>query len=222
MEESSMDDIHRWHFHPWMTFLHLWMTSMDNISPSMEWIFSYQVFGKKCLHHVLNEFVSNCLLALYFHRSYKKVCEQLETNSFKKWCKQFLPKIWQMKTPSLDGETSSMDESAILGCHSWMEKCHPWMERCHPWMEKCHPWMSSMDGEMSSMDGEMSSMDGEVSSMDGEMPSMDVIHGWRNVIHGWKCHLWMLSMDDIHGWRRRMTDMDAAIIELLHCNENPK
>ena len=21
-----------------------------------------------------------------------------------------------------------MDESAILGCHPWMEKCHPWMK----------------------------------------------------------------------------------------------
>ena len=60
-----------------------------------------------------------------------------------------------MKIPSMDGETSSMDEtdeSAILGCH--------------PWMEKCHKWMSSMDGEMSSMDGihgwrqRMTDMDG--------------------------------------------------------------
>ena len=33
---SSMDDIHQWHFHPWMTFLHPWMTSMDGISPSMD------------------------------------------------------------------------------------------------------------------------------------------------------------------------------------------
>ena len=50
-----------------------------------------------------------------------------------------------MKIPSMDGEPSSMDESAILGCH--------------PWIEKCHLWMSSMDGEVSSMDGEMSSKD---------------------------------------------------------------
>ena len=40
-----------------------------------------------------------------------------------------------------------MDESAILGCH--------------PWMEKCHSKMSSMDGEVSSME---------------ESPSVDVIY----------------------------------------------
>ena len=52
-----------------------------------------------------------------------------------------------MKIPSMDGETSSMDESAILGCHPWMEKCHPWMEKYHPWMEGCNPRMTSMDGD---------------------------------------------------------------------------
>ena len=46
----------------------------------------------------------------------------------------------RMKIPSMDGETSYMDKSAILGCHQWMEKCHPWMEKCHPWME-----VSSLD-----------------------------------------------------------------------------
>ena len=31
MDEVSpfMDDIHQWHFHPWMWFLHPWMTSAD-------------------------------------------------------------------------------------------------------------------------------------------------------------------------------------------------
>ena len=43
-----------------------------------------------------------------------------------------------MKIPSMDGETSSMNESAVHGCY--------------PWMEKYHPWMSSLDGEMSSLD----------------------------------------------------------------------
>ena len=28
----------------------------------------------------------------------------------------------------MDRETSSMDESAILGGHPWMEKYHPWMK----------------------------------------------------------------------------------------------
>ena len=71
-----------------------------------------------------------------------------------------------MKIPSMDGETSSMDESAILGCH-------PWMEKCHPWMEKCHPWMSSMDGEMSSVDESV--IRGCHPWM--TLPSMDDIHG---------------------------------------------
>ena len=34
------------------------LPSMDDISPSMDGIFSCQVFGKNCLHHTLNEFVS--------------------------------------------------------------------------------------------------------------------------------------------------------------------
>ena len=60
--------------HPWMPFLHAWMTSTDDISPpmdeissSMDGIFSCQVFGK---NHIFNEFVSSCLWGL-FHRSYK-------------------------------------------------------------------------------------------------------------------------------------------------------
>ena len=28
----SMDDIHRWHFYPWMRFFHQWMTSIDDTS----------------------------------------------------------------------------------------------------------------------------------------------------------------------------------------------
>ena len=71
----------------------------------------------------------------------------------------------------MDGETSSMDESAILGSH-------PWMEKCHPRMEKCHPWMSSMDGGMSSMDGSI--IHGCHSWM--TLPSVDAIHGWRRQI----------------------------------------
>ena len=71
-----------------------------------------------------------------------------------------------MKIPSMDGETSSMDESAILGCHLWI---------------------SSMDGEVSSMDGEMSFMDESV--IRGchpwmEVPSVNSIHGWITHIHG--------------------------------------
>ena len=77
-----MTFLHPWmaFLHPWMTSLHPWMTStddispsmdgispsiddispsMDDISPSMDGIFNCQVFGKKCLHHILNEFVSN-------------------------------------------------------------------------------------------------------------------------------------------------------------------
>ena len=75
----------------------------------------------------------------------------------------------------MDGETSSMDESAILGSH-------PWMEKCHPRMEKCHPWMSSMDGNVSFMDGEMSSIDGSVIC---------------------RCHPWMTlpSVDEDDGWQ---------------------
>ena len=69
----------------------------------------------------------------------------------------------------MNGETSSMDESAILGCH--------------PWMEKCHPWMSSMDGNMSSIDGETS--------------SMDDIHGWHFSIHGWHPRMALSSMDEV-------------------------
>ena len=58
----------------------------------------------------------------------------------------------------MDGETSSMDESIICGCH--------------PWMEKGHPWMSSMDRDMSSMDE---------SVMGGYHPQMETTddeHGW--------------------------------------------
>ena len=32
-----------------------------------------------------------------------------------------------MTIPSMDGGTSSVDESDIRGCHPWMEKPHPWM-----------------------------------------------------------------------------------------------
>ena len=45
----------------------------------------------------------------------------------------------------MDGDTSSTNESAFVGCH--------------PWMEKCHLLLSSMDREMSSVDGEMSAVD---------------------------------------------------------------
>ena len=72
-----------------------------------------------------------------------------------------------MKIPSMDGETSSMDENAILGCHPWMEKCHPWMEKRHPWMKVSskdvidrwlyhlwmHPWMDGWRRQMTDMDG---------------------------------------------------------------------
>ena len=57
----------------------------------------------------------------------------------------------------MDGESSSIDESANLGCHPWMEKCYPWMEKCHPWMKVSsvdvihgllfHLWMTSTDGD---------------------------------------------------------------------------
>ena len=57
-----------------------------------------------------------------------------------------------MAVSSMDGDTSSLDESVIGGCHPWMEKPHPWMtstdedDRLHTWTEqKCHQWMSSMD-----------------------------------------------------------------------------
>ena len=60
-----------------------------------------------------------------------------------------------MKIPSMDGETSSMDESAILGFHPWLEKCHLWMSSMDGEMSSmdesvihvCHPWMASTDGD---------------------------------------------------------------------------
>ena len=68
---TSTDDIsiHGWYFsiygwHPWMTLLYPWMTSTDDTF--IDVIFSCQGFGKSCLYHALNEFVSNSFLALYF------------------------------------------------------------------------------------------------------------------------------------------------------------
>ena len=159
--------IHGWHprmtfLHPWMTFIHPWMTStddilpsMDDISPSMYGIFSRQVFGKNCLHHTLIEFVSNCLWVLYLQRSYKNYVVFCDSNPrlFLAWCKQFLPKTWQLKIPSIDGEISSMDESVIRGCHPWMEKCHPWMTLIsvnviHGWIHRWRRRMMDMDGAL--------------------------------------------------------------------------
>ena len=88
--------------------------------------------GKNCLHHTLNEFVSNCLLAFYL---------------------QFLQKTLQLKIPSMDGEMSamdgvmsimdgemsSMDGSVIRGCHPWMTL--PSMDAIDGW----HPWMKMTD-----------------------------------------------------------------------------
>ena len=33
-----------------------------------------------------------------------------------------------MTIPFMDEQISSMDESAICGCHPWMEEHHPWMK----------------------------------------------------------------------------------------------
>ena len=52
----SMDDIHGWHFHPWMEF-------------------SAVRFSEKMLASCFKWICFQCLLALYFYRSYKKVCE---------------------------------------------------------------------------------------------------------------------------------------------------
>ena len=44
-----------------------------------------------------------------------------------------------MEIPSMDGETSSMDESVILDViHGWRNV----IGGCHPWMEKPHLWMT--------------------------------------------------------------------------------
>ena len=59
-----------------------------------------------------------------------------------------------MTIPSMDGGTSSMDESVIGGCHPGMEKPHPLMISTNG--------TSSMDEVSPSMDGEMSSMDESV------------------------------------------------------------
>ena len=62
---SSVDVIHGWYPRMTLPSMDDISPSMDEISTSMDGIFSCQVFGKKCMHHVSNEFVSNCLLALY-------------------------------------------------------------------------------------------------------------------------------------------------------------
>ena len=41
----SMDDIHGWKSHPWMTFLHPWMTSTDEI-------FICQIFWENWMHDI--------------------------------------------------------------------------------------------------------------------------------------------------------------------------
>ena len=118
MKVSSLDAIHGWRnvihgwkCHPWMTSTDDILPSMDVIYPSMDGIFSCQVFGKNYLHHTLNEFVSNCLWALYLQRSYKNYV--VFCDSFPRlllaWCKKFLPKTWLLKIPSMDGEISLIE-----------------------------------------------------------------------------------------------------------------
>ena len=53
-----------------------------------------------------------------------------------------------MEGSSMNGGTSSMDESVICGCHPWMEVAsmdESVIDGCHPWMEKPNPWMTSTD-----------------------------------------------------------------------------
>ena len=120
-----------WHFHPWLTFLHPWMTSTDDTSPSTDDT-SPAIHGWHPIIalHPWMRFLHPWIEYSYVRFLLNIVCIKLSNWKgiliFKILCTQFSPKIWWMKIPS-------MDESAILGCH--------------PWMEKCHTWMSSMDGD---------------------------------------------------------------------------
>ena len=122
---SSMADIHRWKSHPWMistddTFItnnfsqsmddiNMALSSKDEISPSMDRIFICQIFGK-------NFMKIQCPEAIF---------------TWKYDTFNFLPNIWWIKNPSMDGKVSSVNV-----IHGWRNVIRGW---------KCHPKMSSMD-----------------------------------------------------------------------------
>ena len=137
------------------------LSSMDEVSPSMDGIFICQVFGENCIHHIFNwEFPSNCVWPL------KIQCPEAIRKEF-----SFENMMDIISTKNL------MDGNPIHGwrnlIYGW--KCHP---GCYPWMEKCYRWMSSMDEEMSSMDESVICW----CHLWSTLPSVDVNHGWRQLM----------------------------------------
>ena len=154
-----MDGIHGWH--PRMT-----LPFMDDISPSMDdihrWHFSIHGWGFSI--HGWNFYLSDVFWEILYI-----IFSNIDIF---KWCIQFYEKISWIKIPSMDGETSSINECAILGCHygwrhvihGWRNAIHGWHPRMeessmvdihgwhfHPWMTFLHPWMTSMEDISPSM-----------------------------------------------------------------------
>ena len=184
---ASTDGIHRWKRHPWMTStddssIHGWHFSIHG------WHVSTHSDIQGWHFHLWMRFLHPWIESSSIRLLVRIVCIIFSNWKgiliWKIWCIQFLPKIWLMKIPSMDEEASSIDESAILGCH--------------PWIERCHVWMSSMDREISSMDGEMSPMDKSV--IHGCHPWMTFTDGdnrWRTWTQQKCLHLnmsWMSSL----------------------------
>ena len=100
----SMGDIHRWYFCPWMTFLHPWMTSTNNTF----------IHGWDLLIHGLN-----CRPSDFAHVSQSFDAILATINNL--------------------GEQNVMDDNSA---HGWTKLNHPWMENPH---HGWYPWMNMRD-----------------------------------------------------------------------------
>ena len=121
----------------------------------------------------------------------------LKISIFENMIQTIFQKIWHIKIPSMDGETSSMDESIICGCH--------------PWMEKCHPWMSSMDGKMSSMDRSV------IYGCYPWMTSTDEDNKWRTWTEHKCCVLFWLIIRKTHEFTIYINYVLMPLIWSLDC-----
>ena len=161
---------HSWmtFLHPWMRFLHPWMEfSAVKFLVKIVCIMPKTALGNYC-KRLLNSCKIFAITVprgnwkqIHLNYDASNFYQKSDSWKFHPWMQKSHPwmekchpwmeecHLWHIAQfftylptwiPSIDGETSSMDESAICGCHTWMERCHP--------------WLSSMDGEMSSMDEE--------------------------------------------------------------------
>ena len=136
----SMDDIHRWHFHPWMRFLHPWTTSTDKVPPSMDEVVIFQIF-------LMCYKVLNTISAKVGNLCEQNVIDDNYTHGWKNHIHGWKCFLW---ISSLDEETSSMEGSIIPECPPWMENPHLWMtstyedDRWQTWTEQMYYTISSI------------------------------------------------------------------------------